>query len=221
MHLQVDALDVVDGKTVGARELQATIDAGMNDDTAGERLVGIERNLEAFTELVGDFVPVALGRIRLRQAARRFDRTAGRGIAMLRHQRRHQSGARGAADVKGLGHRSELLAHADGLRCGNAQRHRGLGRVESEQPRACCSRTEHPGRASDVPAAIVMLRVDHVADAALDVDAENQRVDELPARRAVVFRERQQRGGDWPGGMDDGPEMRIVEIEGVRRDAIQ
>ena len=71
MHLQVDALDVVDGKTIGARELQATIDAGMNDDTAGERLVGIERNLEAFTKLVGDFVPVALGRVRLRQAARR------------------------------------------------------------------------------------------------------------------------------------------------------
>ena len=82
-------------------------------------------------------------------------------------------------------------------------------------------RAEHAGRAGDVPAAVVVVRVHHVADAARDVDAEHQRVDELAAARADVLGQRERRRRDRSRGMDDRLEMRVVEVEGVRRDAVQ
>ena len=79
------------------------------------------------------------------------------------------------ARMQRLGHRAELLAHADRLRRGDAERHRGRVRVEPQEPRAGGGRAEHPGRAGDVPAAVVVVGIDRVADAARDVDAEHER----------------------------------------------
>ena len=49
----------------------AGVDRGVDHDAARERLVGVEGDLEARAELVGDLVPVVLGGNRLRHAARR------------------------------------------------------------------------------------------------------------------------------------------------------
>ena len=102
--------------------------------------------------------------------------------AVLRHQRRRQTGARRGAGMERLGHRAELLAHADRLRSRDAERHRRALDVERQEARARGGRAEHAGRAGDVPAAVVVVGIDHVADAARDVDAEHERVDELAAR---------------------------------------
>ena len=63
---------------------------------------------------------------------------------------------------------------------------------------------EHPGGAGDVPADVVVVRVDGVADAAFHLDAEDQTrgVEEvLPGDRPVLG-QRHQGGGHRPGTRD-------------------
>jgi hypothetical protein len=45
-----------------------------------------------------------------------------------------------------------------------------------------------------------MVRIDHVADTARHVDAEHQRIDELPAGGAAVFGERKAAEATGPAG---------------------
>ena len=130
MHAQVDARDVVRAQPVRVAQLHAAVDGRMDHDAAGERLVRVERDLEALAELVGDLVPRALRRVGLRDPARRLDRLRGRREAVLRHQRRRQARARRGARMERLGHRAELLAHADRLRRRDAERHRRAVGVE-------------------------------------------------------------------------------------------
>ena len=106
---------------------------------------------------------------------------------MLREERRRRGPrAPRRPGCSGLGHRAELLAHADGLRRRDAERHRGLLRVEARQARARGRGAEHAGRAGDVPAAIVVVRIDRVADAARDVDARARRRRRARARSAPL-----------------------------------
>jgi hypothetical protein len=174
----------------------------VDHDAAGEGLVGVEADLEALAEFVGRLVPVGLGRDHLHQAAWRFQRTRAGGEAVLRHQRRHQAGAGRGTGVQRLGHGAELLAQAHGLRGGDAHGHRRAVRVQAQQARAPGGCTQHAGGAGDVPAAVVVLGVHHVADAARHVDAQHQRVDQLAAAGAAVFgqREQPQRPPARPGG---------------------
>lgn len=47
MNLEVDSIDVLSLERMGGSELCAAVDARVNDDPAGERLVRVERDLEA------------------------------------------------------------------------------------------------------------------------------------------------------------------------------
>ncbi len=47
-----------------------------------------------------------------------------------------------------------------------------------------------------------------------------RRIDDVPSGETVALGERQHRRCDRTGGMDDGLEVRVVEIEGVRSDAV-
>jgi hypothetical protein len=65
-----------------------------------------------------------------------------------------------------------------------------------------------------------VLRIDGIADAALHFDAEDEGVQEVAPAHPPCLRQRQERGGDRPGRMDDGFQMRVVEIEDVRGNAV-
>ena len=122
--------------------------------------------------------------------------------------------------MEALGHRAEHLAQADRLRRREAERphHLLLG-----QPEAAAARrrgAEHAGRAGDVPAAVVVRGVDGVADAAFRFDAEHHRVEEVAPGHRAMLREREERRDDRPGRMDDGLQVRVVEVEHVRADAV-
>src|SRR5581483_5810418 len=67
---------------------------------------------------------------------------------------------------------------------------------------------------------VVMRRIHRVADAALDLDAEDKRMQKFRAADWRTFGERQDRGRDRAARMDDGLEMSIVEVEYVRADAV-
>ena len=201
-------------------QLRRGVDARVDDDAAGEGLVGVERDLEAAAELVGDLVPVVLRRHDLRVAARRFERARARREALRREQRRDQARACRAPRMERLGHRAELLAQAYRLRRGDAERHRGLRFVELEQACAGRGRAEHAGRARDVPAAVVVIGVEGVAHAARHVDAEDERVDQRPTACAGVLGQRQRGRSHRTGRVDDRLQVRVVEVERVRRDAV-
>ena len=72
-----------------------------------------------------------------------------------------------------------------------------------------------------MPSAVVVVGIDRVADAALDVDPDHHRIDERTPSRTEVLGERQRRRRDRAGGMDDRPQVRIVEIERVRGDSVE
>ena len=114
-------------------------------------------------------------------------------VKFLRQQRRHQAVLRGTARMEALGHRAEHLAQADRLRRRQPQRPAHLLFGQSEQPAARGRRAEDAGRAGDVPAAIVVRRVDRVADPALHLRAEHQRVQEVAARDRLHLRQRENR----------------------------
>ena len=89
---------------------------------------------------------------------------------------------RGAAGMEALGHRAEHLAQARRLRRREAERPGHLLPVEPEQLADRRRGAEHAGRAGDVPAAVVVVGIDCVADAALDLDAGDQRGQEVARR---------------------------------------
>ena len=107
----------------------------MDDDAARIGLVGIERDFEPRAERIRNLVPRAFRRIRLHEPAGRFERAGGRGEAVPGEEGCHHARARGGARVERLGHRPELLAHADRLRRGDPERHRGLRSVEVQHAR--------------------------------------------------------------------------------------
>ena len=66
-----------------------------------------------------------------------------------------------------------------------------------------------------------MVGIDRVADAALGLDAERKRMDELGAADRAVLGEHEDRGRDRAGGMDHRLQVRVVEVEDVRADAVE
>ena len=60
-----------------------------------------------------------------------------------------------------------------------------------------------------------MRGIDGVADAALDLRAEDERVKEVAAGDRLQFRQRENRGRDEGRRMNDGLEVRVVEVQDV------
>ena len=192
----------------------------MHDDAAGERLVGVERGLVALAEVADDLVVVLLGADRVGPAALGLDHGVGRGEVLRGQDRREDAVGRGAARIEALVHRAEGFAQAHRLRCGQPERPRHLLLVQPHQLADGRGRAEHAGGAGDVPADIVMVRIDRVADPALGLDAEHQRVEEILARDRLHLRQREDRRGDRTGGMDDRLQMGVVIVEDVARHAV-
>src|SRR5262249_26080848 len=101
-------------------KLRSAVDERVDHDAARERLVGVERDLEAPAQLARDLAPVVLGGNHLAVTARGLERPRACRESVLREQRRREARAGGSAWMEGLRHGAELLAHADGLRGGDA-----------------------------------------------------------------------------------------------------
>ena len=140
---------------------------------------------------------------------------------MLGHQRRHQAHPRCATRVKGLGHGAKLFTQANRLRGGNADRHLGALGVQLEQAGAGGSAAQHAGGAGDVPAPVVVVGVNGVADTAGDLNADHQGVDQRTPRHLQVLAQRQQGRRHRASRVDDGFQVGVVKVKGVRADAIQ
>jgi len=88
--------------------------------------------------------------------------------------------------------------------------------VEPEEAPGGRRCAEDARRAGDVPSHVVVRGVHSVADAAGYLHAKNECVQKLSACDASRFGIRENRRRDRTAGVDDGAQVRVIEIEGVR-----
>ena len=155
------------------------------------------------------------------EAPGRFDGPLGAGQPVGGEQGRGQAVLGGPSDVEGLAHGPEHLPEPRGLGGGRAQGPAHAPAVQSERAAGCGCGTEDPGGGGDVPADVVMVGVHGVADAAFHLHPEDQRMEEVAAGDGPVLGQGQQRCGHRPGGMDDGPQVGVVEVEHVGAQAVE
>ena len=120
-----------------------------------------------------------------------------------------------------LAHGAEHLAQAGGLGGRDAQCPDHLLFVQAEQLAAGGGGSHHAGGAGDVPAGVVVVRVYRVADPALDLDAQHERVHEVFAADRTVLGEGQDCRAHRAGRMDHRLQVGVVEVEHVRADAVE
>ncbi|MCX6627523.1 MAG: hypothetical protein NTW28_07840 [Candidatus Solibacter sp.] len=106
--------------------------------------------------------------------------------------------------MEALGHSAEHLAEAHRLRRRQAQSPNHLLLREVEQFANGRRRTEWSYRSGDVPAHVVVGRIDGVADAALHFRAKHQGVEEIGSGNSAILGKCENRRSDWPGRVDDG-----------------
>ena len=123
--------------------------------------------------------------------------------------------------MEALAHGAEHFTKACGLRARDAQRPGHLLLIEVQHLADGGGGAEHAGGAGDVPADVIMGGIDGVADAAFHFHADDEGVQQLGAAQGLIFRHGKNRRGDGAGGMDDGLQMGVVEVEHVARDAVE
>ncbi len=193
----------------------------MHDDATCERLVAVGFELPGLPEAIGDPRQVSLRGEHVGEAAPTFDRLRGAREILLRQECSLQSVARRQSDVERLAHRAEHLAQARRLCRSDPERPDELLFGQAKQPARRGRCPEHPGGSGDVPADVIVRRIDRVADSALDLGSQDESVNErFPGDRPVLG-EREQRRCNRAGRVNDGLEMRIVEVERVRCHAVE
>ncbi len=95
----------------------------------------------------------------------------------------------------------------------NSSRHAGF--IQSQDPAGSDrgAYTAYQALHRQADSAFGRCHAQDVADAALDLHAEYERVDEIPAGDRLALRHRQSRGGDGTGRMGHGSEVSVVEGE--------
>ena len=93
--------------------------------------------------------------------------------------------------------------------------------AQSKRLRDGRCRAEHSARRRDVPAALIVLRRHRVADPALRFDTEHECEQQRFTVHRLHLRQREERGGDGRGRVNDGRNMRVVEVVHVRAHCVE
>ena len=119
-----------------------------------------------------------------------------------------------------FGHGAELLAVACGLGRRDAEAVRRGDSREPEQPDRDRCRGEGAGCPGHVPACVVVLRVEGIAGAGGELVPEGVRGQQVDAAAATPLRQRRARGVQRRGGMQNGRDMGVVEIQCMASDSV-
>src|SRR5215212_1541201 len=112
MHFKRDRGHIGSLEPMRVAKLNAAVDGWMNDDPAGEGLVGVERDLPALAELSRDLLRIEFGREHVSKAARRFDGAVGAGEVLLRQMRGKEAVLRRSSGMERLAHGAEHFPQA-------------------------------------------------------------------------------------------------------------
>jgi hypothetical protein len=167
------------------QKLDAAVDGGMIHDAAGERLVGIGAKIEVRAQTGGNLRQVVLCSLHCGKSARAFERMFAGGEAGLGQQGRGVTVLGSAAGMKRLRHGAEHLTQAGRLRRCQPQRpdHALNGKAEQLADRR--RGAEHSGGSGDVPASVVVRRIDRVPDARLSLETQDKRFHKFAAPHGV------------------------------------
>src|SRR5262245_46676766 len=91
MYFQLDAVDLISDQSVFISQLNAAVDRGMHHDSARERLIGVFRNLERFTELLRNVVVVVSNAHNVRPSILCFETLFGAREILRSEQRSRES----------------------------------------------------------------------------------------------------------------------------------
>jgi hypothetical protein len=149
-----------------------------------------------------------------------FERRVVGGKPAFRQLRREQPVARGVSDMERLGHRAEIGFDPARKRSGDRERLRGGARIEPHQMTARRRRAEHTQCRGRVPALFVMVIVDAAADPRLRLEPGDISGDEIAAAAILRLGHRKDRRQDRRRGVPAQRIADIVEIERVRRGAV-
>ena len=142
--------------------------------------------------------------------------------AVLCQRRRGDAGDRAPAGMQPLGPGAFLEEdlHAAGRRGGNALRTRERVGVEAEQPSGHQRRAEMRDHAGRMEADVVEAALDGSADADGALHPGDVGRQHVGAARALRLRDAEGGRQARHGRMDDGGEMRVVEVEAVQQHAV-
>ena len=141
-------------------------------------------------------------------------------ITFAGEQRGQQAVHRRLPWVQRLRHRPERLLEPGRLGSRDTE---GMGESPGVQPEQLSrrrGRAEMAEHAGDVPAAIGELSPEDAAEARLDLEAGDEGRQRLGAGQVPPLAERQHHGRDGRRAVDDGRQVRVVEIERVRLGAV-
>src|SRR6516165_3874319 len=119
---------------------------------------------------------------------------------------------RRAAGVQRLGHRSKVDADAAGHARRDAEGVRGLLARELQQLRRARAAAEGAEGSGAVITPHVVIRIDRLGDLALDLEADEERLEERAAGRAGAFADRQGSGESGNGWMRQQAEHAIGRV---------
>src|SRR5262249_47647681 len=154
----------------------------------------IVANEEFARESIEDLARGLGAMMRREEACLGFEDRGIRGVAATRRERAEQPIRCGASRVQRLRHRAESRLEARGLRSCEPERIQPLLFVELQQMRACNRGAESSERAGGMESAHIVLGADHRAEAAFELDAYDNRFEDIAAACAGRFREREDCG---------------------------
>ena len=150
-----------------------------------------------------------------------LQRGGGGGDAMAGHLRGQHTVAGGLADVNGFCGRAEVLPHAGGHGCGDAQRVPHGIPVLPVQISGACGGAQHTGDAAGVPAPAVQLGGTDPPDLALHLRGQNEGLQHLLAGGRPLLACGQHTGQHGHRGVAEVGRRRVVQLQLMAADAVE
>ena len=141
-------------------------------------------------------------------------------MALFGQQHGQHAGSRGMADMQRLGHGPEVGLQAAGHGGRHGQRHGGLLGGQADQPRRPRDGAENAERRGRMPALVVMMRVNGAGKAHFRLQPHGVGGDQALSRKSPVLGQREQGGDQRHRLMAAEHGRKVVEIKGMRRDAV-
>ena len=187
----------------------------MKYNTAWVRFVGVVQHLPVAPQSVDHGRKVRCVARCPRPTKWPFNRARRRFIPALRQKRCEQPVSRRIANPDILRRGGQVLDQTRRLAGSDPK---GMDDLPARQAQQLCARhrrSEHAAGRRDVPSARIVAGRYAVADAASDLNPQNQSVENRSPRQSLGFGHRQHRGRHRRGGMNHRAQMGVVKVEEI------
>ncbi len=218
--MEPDLVDPLGGQPLAHGEVADRVDGRVDHHAARVWLDPVVEDLPPLTEAVHQVGGRAGRRHHGEHAATALERVGRAGESAGGKQTGPHACLGGMPGVERLRHGAELLAVTGGLGGGDAEAMRGGHSLEPEQPDRDRRRGQRAGGPGHVPARVVVLGVERIAGPGGQLVAEGVRGEQVDAPAAAPLRQRRARGVQRRGGMQNGGNVGVIEIQCMAGDSV-